>query len=306
MHGKVLRKGCENLLSVAVGFPLRKMGGWTAAGPAFGRAVGDVAGPDRAAPRPGARSRKNREVHLSAKAAFAGLTAWGGRASCGAVRRLFSLGWMAGLALVLLTRLAGQVVLNFDDLTLNNYDAVPAQYGDGLDPHIPDVQYRTFTVSSDVTADNFVEFWNADYGDLAKVAYPARNGYAAEITFVPAEGYGVRLVSFDLAGYSHVDRTNSTLRILDATGNVLIDYVALGQGTVQGDANGPQHSTFTPNLTVAGPVRVQWGNDWDIGIDNIRFEAVALAAVPEPATWACFGAGLIALLAWRRRKTARD
>lgn len=213
---------------------------------------------------------------------------------------------MLGLASVLLARLSGQVVLHFDDLTLNNYDAVPANYGDGLDSHVPDVQYRTFSVSNDVTVDNFVGFWNADYGDLAKVVYPARNGYAAEITFVPAEGYGVRLISFDMAGYPHLDRANSTLRILDAAGNVLIDYVALGQGTVQGDGNGSPHSTFTPNLTVGGAVRIQWGNDWDIGIDNIRFESVAMAAIPEPATWACLGVGLVSLLVWRRRKTARD
>lgn len=249
---------------------------------------------------------QNREPPLSAKAAIAGLTNLAADASCAGVRRRFYCAGIAGFALVLLARLPGQVVLHFDDLTLNNYDAVPASYGDGLDPHIPDVRYRTFTVSTDATADNFVEFWNADYGDLTSVVYPARNGYAAEITFVPAEGYGVRLISFDMAGYSHVDRTNSTLRILDASGNVLIDYVALAQGTVQGDANGPQHSTFTPDVTVAGAVRIQWGNDWDIGIDNIRFESVAMAAVPEPTTWTCFGVGLVALLAWRRRKPARD
>lgn len=205
------------------------------------------------------------------------------------------------------TRAAGQAVLDFETLTLANYDPLPASYGDGFDPNIPDVQYRTFTVGTDATRNNFVEFWNADYGDLGKVVFPEENGYAAEIVFVPAAGYGVRLVSFDMAGYSHVDRTNSTLRIVDGAGNVVLDFVATVGGGVEGDGNGQQHSTFTPNLFVSGTLRLQWGNDWDIGIDNVRFEAVSLAAVPEPSTTLLLGVGgaLAAVGALVRRRATR-
>lgn len=205
------------------------------------------------------------------------------------------------------TRIGAQVVLDFDALTLIDYAAVPTTYGDGLDPHIPDVQYRTFIVGTDVTINSFVEFWNSDYGDLSKVVYPEQNGYAAEITFVPAPGYGVRLLSFDMAGYSHVDRTNATLRILDAAGNVVLDFVATVGGGVQGDGIGPQHSTFTPNLFVAGALRLQWGDDWNIGVDNIAFESVSLS-VPEPAAVALLGGGLACLAAGAlvRRRAARD
>lgn len=202
---------------------------------------------------------------------------------------------------------AAQAVLDFDALTLANYAALPASYGDGFDANIPDVQYRTFTVGTDATLNNFVEFWNADYGDLSKVVYPEENGYAAEIAFVPAAGCGVRLISFDMAGYSHVDRTNSTLRILDAAGNVVLDYVATQGGGVEGDGNGPQHSSFTPNLFVPGTLRIQWGNDWDIGMDNIVFESAPLT-VPEPTTTALLGLGgaLAAAGALMRRRAARD
>lgn len=205
------------------------------------------------------------------------------------------------------TRGAAQAVLDFEALALANYDALPASYGDGFDVNIPDVQYRTFTVGTDATLNNFVEFWNADYGDLSKVVYPEENGYAAEIAFVPAAGYGVRLVSFDMAGYSHVDRTNSTLRILDAAGNVVLDLVATQGGGVEGDGNGPQHSTFTPNLFVPGTLRIQWGNDWDIGMDNIVFESAPLT-VPEPTTAALLGIGgaLAVAGALVRRRAARD
>ncbi|MSU70124.1 MAG: PEP-CTERM sorting domain-containing protein [Opitutaceae bacterium] len=197
-----------------------------------------------------------------------------------------------------------QAVLNFDNLTLPNYGIVPAGYGSTLDPHLASVGYRTFNGATNVTYSNDVEFWNADYGDLTKVIYASNNGYAAELTLVPAAGYGIRLLSFDMAGYSHQDRTNSTMRLTDANGNVLFDYAAAGPVLIQGDSNGPLHSTFTPNFLQPGALSLQWGNDWNIGLDNIQFQVVALNGVPEPATGSLLGFGAVAL-AWlaRRRGT---
>lgn len=194
----------------------------------------------------------------------------------------------------------GQLVLDFDDLTLANYDPIPATYGDNLVAHVTDIQYRTLQAGDFSLYEGHVEFWNNDYGDLTKVAYPSANGMVAEITIVPAEGYGVKIVSFDMAGYSHQDRTNTVMRVLDAGGSVVHDFAAAGGVAIQGDGLGPQHSTFTPNLSVAGAVRLQWGTDWDIGLDNLKFEAVPLAAIPEPATWALLALGAVGILRWRR------
>lgn len=193
-----------------------------------------------------------------------------------------------------------QIVLNFDDLVLNNYDPIPASYGDTLVANIADLQYRTLNAGDFSLYESHLEFWNSDYGDLSKVAYPSANGTIGEITIVPAEGYGVKVVSFDMAGYSHADLTNSVMRLLDGSGNVLHDFAAGGAVAIQGDGVGAQHSTFTPNLTVAGAVRLQWGTNWNVGLDNLRFEAVPLSAIPEPATWALLGFGIVGVLAWRR------
>lgn len=197
---------------------------------------------------------------------------------------------------------AAQVVLNFDDLQLGDYDDIPATYGDRLDLNIVDIAYATRdSVTGAVIAAN-LDFWNHNYGDLSNVAFSVQNGAVAEITFVPAEGYGVRLVSFDMAGWPNLDRTNSILRLVDAKQTVVYDFAANGPVKIEGNLLGPQHSTFAPNLTFDGTLRLQWGTDWNVGIDNVKFESVPLSVIPEPSTWALLMVGgALVWLTWRRR-----
>ena len=153
--------------------------------------------------------------------------------------------------------LAGPVVLNFDALALSDYGVVPGNYGTSLSPNLAGVSYRTFTFATDTTYLNSVEFWNADYGDLTKVAFAAASPYAAEVSLVPAAGYGIRVISFDMAGWPATDRPNAIMRFVDGSGNVLLDYAASGPVSIEGDFIGARHSTFAPNLAFAGTIRFE-------------------------------------------------
>ncbi|MDP1578996.1 MAG: PEP-CTERM sorting domain-containing protein [Candidatus Didemnitutus sp.] len=196
---------------------------------------------------------------------------------------------------------SSQVVLHFDDLSFLNYDPLPATYGDGLDPQVPDVQYRTFHADGVTVFEEHLELWHLDYGGLSNVVFASANGTIAEIMLIPEIGFGVRLVSFAMAGYSQVDRANTLMRILDAEGNVVFDFAANGPVPILG-ANGAS-SVFTPNIALGGPLRLQWGTDWNVGLDNLVFEGLPLASVPEPSTNFLLLLGLLALGAgrWCRR-----
>lgn len=213
------------------------------------------------------------------------------------------MGWLGKLLLasVLAVAAHAQVTLNFQDLTLADYGVIPTSYGATLDPRLSTISYRTFQPNSNTTLTNYLEFWNSGYGDLTKVAFPSSNGFAGEISFVPQAGYGIRLLSFDMAGWPDLDRNNLWMRLIDGSGNVLLDYAAAGAVPIQGDFVGARHSSFTPNLFTPGTLRIQWGTDWDVGIDNIRFEVVAISAVPEPPVWLLIPLGAAAM-AWRARR----
>ncbi|MSU49275.1 MAG: PEP-CTERM sorting domain-containing protein [Opitutus sp.] len=207
--------------------------------------------------------------------------------------------------LALSAPMQGRVVLNFDDLTLADYGVIPANHGVSLDPNLAGVGYRTFTFATGTTLTNYLQLWSSGYGDLTKVAFASSSGFAAELSLVPGAGFGIRLLSFDMAGWLNTDRTNSVMRLVDGSGNLLFDFAAGGPVLIQGDGNGPPHSTFSPNIFSAGTIRFQWGNDWNNGLDNLRFEVVPLSAVPEPSTWVLLVLGGVVLAGRVRRGWAR-
>ena len=201
---------------------------------------------------------------------------------------------------------ARATTLTFDGLNLGSGGAIPGAYGDRVDgagdvgsyggpldtPNVV-VEYRTLTTP---VTENVV-FWGGGYGDLENVAYSASNGSHAEISLIADAGYSVSLVSFDLAGWPYADYENQTVRILDGNGVVLKDYSPL---FVDGTQPAPAHTTLTPDLT-GSVLRIQFGSNYNVGIDNIRFTQVALG-VPEPASLALLGAGLLGVAVRGRRR----
>lgn len=183
-------------------------------------------------------------------------------------------------------------VLTFDGLGLNNYDPIPATYGDNLagTPNVT-VDYKTFN------GEDYLEFWVSGYDGLTNVGYPAANGYMAEVALTAASGYTVKLNSFDLGGYPGTDRLDQTVRILDGDGIILVDYSPFD---VEGNSG---HSSLSPNLvsSAGGTLRIQFGLDWNVGIDNISFEEARVIPLPSAAALFPVGAALVGLCHRRRQ-----
>ena len=93
-------------------------------------------------------------------------------------------------------------------------------------------------------------------------------------------------------------RTIDLLRILDASDNVL--WTAAPYTIPAGDT----HQAVSPLVSSEGPLRLQWGRNWNVGIDNVQFSQFGApptpAAVPSPAA-ATGGLALLAGLGIARR-----
>ncbi len=223
--------------------------------------------------------------------------------------------FLAGLLLFSALGSAQATVLTFNDLGVGYYGDIPDAYGDrvtalsdavgsyglgnGFTPNI-EVAYATVQISDGTVSHPSLAFWPDGYGNLTNVAFPVHwTGHAGEITLTPDPGYVVRLNSFDLAGWYETTFTSQPVRLLDGAGNILLD---LGPATVLG-AHGT-HSHFAPAFAFPGAIRIQYGDNWNIGIDNINFDQVSAQAyygLPVPSTLLLLGAGL-AGFGWMRRR----
>jgi hypothetical protein len=202
----------------------------------------------------------------------------------------------AGAVLLNASSAKAASLITFDGLGLSDYGDIPGTYGDNL-PGTPNIQveYRTFDLGTGATLYNNLDFWTTNYGDLQNIAFPVNNGSLGEISLIPDAGFSVTLNSFDLGGWFQTDQIDQTVRILDENFNILADYSPFN---VEGD-NG--RSSFSPNLTRNGRIRIQFGPSWNTGIDNISFAQGGTATgVPTPA----LVPGLVGLglSVWRKRK----
>ena len=186
-------------------------------------------------------------------------------------------------------------ILIFDfDPPLFKLDIIPTAYGDnvsatsdavgsylegnGFTPNIT-VDYRTLNASTGETLSNSLSFWTTDYGDLVNVAYPTDDDFLGEISLIPEVGFNVTLNSFDLGGWLQTDQPGQTVRILDANYNILLNYSPFD---VEGNSG---HSSFAPNITSSGILRIQFGPSYSTGIDNINFDQRSdIPTVPEPTS----------------------
>ncbi|MBX3110389.1 MAG: PEP-CTERM sorting domain-containing protein [Fimbriimonadaceae bacterium] len=221
------------------------------------------------------------------------------------MNRLPLLAFLAALACT-----SQATILTFSDLTdgagspLGDAAAIDTAYGDnvtatsdavgsygmgsGWTPNVV-TSYASLDSGLGQVSDQLVH-WGADYGDLNHVAYGSAG--IGRVILTADAGWAVRLESFDMAGWPVADQPLTFLRVRDGGDNIVWD-----SGATVAHGAGPTHDHYSPDL-VGQTLKIEWGTNVNAGIDNISFSQTD--AVPEPATMAVLGLGVLALKRRRR------
>lgn len=187
--------------------------------------------------------------------------------------------------------------INFDPLAgSSNYSPITAPYGSTANVA---VTYATLATFGGALVTPNIDFWNAGYGNLPTAGFASSNGFVGDITLTPLSGTTLTLNDFTMAGWPQADKPNQTVEVLDAANNVLFAF----NGTIPGCCSPAGTSKlFSVNLSSSGPLSIEWGTDWNAGINYIDFNGPV--TTPEPATLSLLGAGLLSLAAARRKARA--
>jgi len=227
-----------------------------------------------------------------------------------------------GALLALLVQLPGpssaSTILTFDvSGGATNFQAVPEDYGDrvtgtpqaGHAYLLPDDGLGpTPNVVADYgTPGELPALWTNGYGDLANVYYNDQDGDTTlTLTLTADPGIHAVLQGFDLASYSAAGQTLPGFSVLDGGGATLF---AQGPTPVAGSSNGGHvHIDLVSEGIAANVVALVidltgLGTVSDnIGIDNVAFSQV----VPEPGTGLLMSLGVLALAAFRTRRSSVD
>lgn len=173
--------------------------------------------------------------------------------------------WATRLPFVIQNCGDGQnVPQDYGDNVANTIDGLfHYERGNGFTPDLQ-VDYATWEgqVGVGAPATESLSCWSNGFGDLNNVAYPSTaNGTGEVVIFPDSDRWSVRLNNVDLAAWAgHLDQP-VTLR--DDNYNILQEFPhSLGGG----------HSRWEIDQTFNGPVRIAFGRNWNISIDNLNFD----------------------------------
>lgn len=153
-----------------------------------------------------------------------------------------------------------------------------------------DVANATLGAFSGAAIASYLVHETSGYGDLTDIARGAAPHSVGSLTFSPDAGYEVTISSFDVGAWTAYG--NQRFVIYDENYNALWG--------VQSDTAAFGHLTFTPNVTFAGTVHLQWGFNYYMGIDNLTYSVAPTGAVPLPAGLPLLVGALLALPLVRR------
>ncbi len=188
---------------------------------------------------------------------------------------------LGALAILLATGTVSATILHFDSepapgVLFSDYgdrvsmspDASGHTYGMGLGwtPHV-EMEYRPLDPATRLAVPLAAPgVWGGGYGDLDHVAWSGLGPVGMlEVEFRPHPGYAVVVHSFDAAGFAF-DQTNQPIYFADATNTIVADLTANILGP-------PTHSTFA-GITHYGMLKLQIGNTWNVGVDNISITEI--------------------------------
>ena len=193
---------------------------------------------------------------------------------------------------------AQTTTMDFSGLGLNPYDAIPASYGSHANLSVTNLTRDAFG-NGPVSAcgrTSYVSYWNTGYSDLVDNAFACYNGGVGEFFFAPKNGFAVTLDYLDIGSWASTNGIGPSrqfdVRVYDSNWNSL--FSATGTVTTT------QRINF--GTTSKTGLHLQWGTDYDVGVDNIKSTVRPQTTVPEPATLAFIVPGVLAAAIARRRQ----
>lgn len=214
-----------------------------------------------------------------------------------------------GLVACLYSGMAWATIIDFSNLS-GNGTQIADNYASRVDASGTDIGGRTgfdttFGATPNVAVEMYsvdypawtprvapLSLWETSYSDLYKVAYHA-SGEGALIRFTADSGYWVRLHEFQMGAWPNTNRILPTLEVL-VDGSVVFSQTNI-------TISGATASTFTfdPDVYKGSEIVIRFGNDWNVGIDNIGFSQ---ELIPEPASLLALSVGLAGLVRRRLRR----